>query len=392
MTIRSSLCVLFLTTIILPTASAGAAESPATPKQLDYSAAPFSTKRILDWGTRPDWSPDSQLIAFTEDEVRNTPAHEIDLKTGKVRCLTCHLGAQRNITRIYYLYDGSFLVLAPRQAAADGTPVRGQELFWMSQKLDALHPLEAPAFGEIAISRRPGPDGAIKIAWGDAGNNTSLLHMATLTWRHGDAALRDRRVLYDVSSPTNPSGMTVAEAYGFAHGDKAVTFYTIFEKGDVLDDEMVEVDLETGKISKLYGDPAHTETHLFPDERFGLEESNRASDPDGKWRGISSHPASFMGFMARRVKMPLPSPADLSDYAPHGRNKGFDRPFDLFIVRIDGAVPPRRLTDMGDFGATARQSVIAPDGQHIAYAVDPRSSPEIAGKGGLYVGIFSRPR
>lgn len=95
--------------------------------------------------------------------------------------------------------------------------------------------------------------------------------------------------------------------------------------------------------------------------------------------------------MAKRASLPLPTPAELADYAPHGRNKGFDRPFDLFIVRIDGSAPARRLADMGEFGATARQSVIAPDGMRIAYVVDPRTSPEIAGKGGLYIGEFKAP-
>ncbi|MED5546450.1 MAG: hypothetical protein VYD90_14495 [Pseudomonadota bacterium] len=354
----------------------------------DYMAAPFSAKRVLDWGTRPDWSPDGTKIAFTEAESRNTPAHELDPATGEVRCLTCHLGGQKDVTRIYYLYDGSFLILAPRRPAEDGSPVRGQELYWMSSELGPLLPIGATGFGEIAITRTPDADGAVRIAWGDAANNNSLLTTAKLSWAQGRPVLREERVLYDARAPDKPEGMTVAEAYGFMEEGRYVTFYTIFEKGDVLDDEMVKVDTETGAITPLYTSPAHTETHLFPDERYGLEESNRASDPDGTWRGLSSHPARFMAFMATRTRLDLPSLEELQDYAPHGANVGFDRPFDLYIVRIDGSQEPRRLTTMGDTTATARQSVISPDGIHIAYAVDPRESPEIAGQGGLYIGTF----
>jgi hypothetical protein len=370
---------------------ATARTAPAPAPALDYSTAPFRMERILDWGERPDWSADGKRIAFTESDVRNTPAYEIALSSKKVRCLTCHLGDRQAVTRIYYLPDNSFLVLAPKRRDAGGASPAGQELYWMSAALGPLVALDAPAFGEIAISQHPERTGAVKIAWGDAGGGGSLLHMATLFGSGSERRLRDRRVIYDVRAPGNPPSMTVAEAYGFARNDTAVTFYTIFERNGTLDDEMVSVDLASGKIASLYRDPAHTETHLFADERYGLEESNRASDPDGFWRGISSHPASFMGFMAKRVKMPLPSKDSLENYAPHGRLKGFDRPFDLYVVRLDGAAPPRRLTEISELGATAHQSVIARNGR-IAFAIAPRSSPELAGKGGLYVGTFAKPR
>ncbi|TYC97823.1 hypothetical protein [Novosphingobium sp. BW1] len=361
--------------------------------KIDYMTAPFKMERVLDWGNRPDWSADGKRIAFTESDVRITPGYEIDLTTRKVRCLTCHLGEEKTVTRIYYLPGGGFLVLAPKRPGSDGKrPVYPQELFWMSAALGPLQRLDAPAFGEIAISRMPGANGAVKLAWGDASDGRSLLRIGTLTVRQGQAVLDNRTVLYEAGSAKAPREMTVAEAYGFADDDKSVTFYTILKRDRLLDDEMVKVDVASGKVSALYTDPAHTETHLFPDEAFGLEESNRASDPDGKWRGLSSHPASFMSFMAKRTGMDLPSADDLKDYAPYGRLKGFDRPFDLYAVQVDMARPPRRLTNVSDLGATAHQSVIAPDGRHVAFAITSRSSPELAGNGGLYVGTFGAKR
>ncbi|TYC90664.1 hypothetical protein [Novosphingobium sp. BW1] len=108
----------------------------------------------------------------------------------------------------------------------------------------------------------------------------------------------------------------------------------------MLDDEMVKLDTETGVITALYTSPAHTERHLFPDDRYSLKASNRTSDREEKWRGLSSLPARFMLFMFTRIGLDLPSPEKLEDYAPHGAKVG----------------------------------------------VDPRASAELAGQGGLYIG------
>lgn len=354
--------------------------------------APFAVTRVLDRGSRPDWSPNGDKLAFTESDLRDTPGYELDLATKKVRCLTCHLGPVREVTRIYYLPDGSFLLLAPNLDHPTKNVSYGQELFWMPADLGPAQRLDAPAFGEIAISSTLEKDGSVVLGWGDASTEKSFLWTGRLTHDHDKVAIVDRKKVVDVDAPGTPASFTVLEAYGLAHDNKALTFYTVEEKNGTLDDDMFEVDIGSGVITPLYRDPAHTETHLLQDERYGLEESNRASDPGGAWRGISSHPAAMMGFLATQVKMSLSSPASLADYAPHGKLKGFDRPFDLFIVRIDGSEAPRRLTEFSELGATTHQSVVGRDPRKIAFAVDPRTSPEMAKKGGLYVGIFGTER
>ncbi|MBS7671177.1 hypothetical protein [Croceicoccus gelatinilyticus] len=355
--------------------------------QIDYMTAPYEIERVLDHGSRPDWSFDGTRLAFTEADTRNTPASEIDLATGEVRCLTCHLGEDRDVTRIYYLQDDSFLLLAPRRRDADGTRPSGQELYWMPATLGEVQPLEANAFGEIAISRNTGAGGTL-IAWGDASTGKSLVRMARLVVEDGEASLLDTRTLYDSTEPPTLAGVTVAETYGFSRGDSAVTFYTIMDRGDTLDGEMVEVDIASGKVTSLYSDPSHNETHLFADERFGLEESNRASDPQGQWRGLSSHGEGFMAFMQRKVDWPLPVPETLRSYAPAGPNAGFNRPFDLYVVDREDPSSPRRLTWFSDLGAEAHQSVISHDGKRFAFALKTREAVGFAGRAGLYVGTF----
>lgn len=50
-----------------------AAQDPSS-MHPDYMRAPFSAKRVLDWGTRPDRSPDGTKIARTEAKAAMRPA------------------------------------------------------------------------------------------------------------------------------------------------------------------------------------------------------------------------------------------------------------------------------------------------------------------------------
>ena len=84
-----------------------AAEAP-----VDYLNAEFAVERVLDWGERPVWSLDGTKIAFTKSDVQDSPAYEMDLQTRNVRCLTCRWGANGLVTRVYYLPDNSYLLLA----------------------------------------------------------------------------------------------------------------------------------------------------------------------------------------------------------------------------------------------------------------------------------------
>lgn len=358
--------------VVLPlcaTALAGCGDSGGTTTPtagIDYLSAPFEVRRVLDWGDRPNWSPDGRRLIFTESDARDSFAHELDLETGAVRCLTCQWGDAGLVSRIYHLPDASFLIEASRNPAGNtGIGFLAAELFWMpASAATPPQPLGAQASGEVAISRRGTPQDGFRIAWSSIG---TLGRMTTGRLVHDGsrAQITDQRTVSTQLALTGGPLAGYGETYDFARDDEAVTFWGI-ELG--VNGEMFEVDLASGAVRHLYQDPSHNETHLFPDERFGLEESNRASDPNGPLRGLSG---LFAG-------------------GGTGVAPGIGGAFDLFVVALDGTNGVRRLTHVSDIGGQASQSVPAPDGRRIAYVLDAPSSGPYADMGGLYIGEFKR--
>jgi len=140
----------------------------------------------------------------------------------------------------------------------------------------------------------------------------------------------------------------------------------------------------------MYEDPAHNETHLFRDERFGLEESNRDSDPAGALRGISGLDAASLRATAAGLGVKVGSAEELAAYAPFGKLRGVGRPFDLYVVKMDEPLRIRRLTHVSDLGGAAHQSVPAPDGRRIAFALQAPPTGPLQGRSGLYIGWFGK--
>ena len=90
---KPRLATSLLSAALLAAAFSGAASSAqakdAKDAKIDYLTASFHQERLLEWGNRPNWSPDGRRIAFTKDDLVDSPAYEIDVRTKKIRCLTC---------------------------------------------------------------------------------------------------------------------------------------------------------------------------------------------------------------------------------------------------------------------------------------------------------------
>jgi hypothetical protein len=142
------------------------------------------------------------------------------------------------------------------------------QLFWMPKSLGKPVSLGTGAMGDIAIARTPNADKSVNVAWSRPRDQGLQLVMGKLKNDGRTAQFSDIQLLYDYKIG-QPSETSFPEAYEFIDDGRAVMFWTIEPK--TADSEMYKVDIATKAVSKVYATPAHNETHLFPDERYGLE-------------------------------------------------------------------------------------------------------------------------
>ena len=376
----------FVSALALLASGAAVAAEPAPAPTLDYLNNKFEVERVLDWGDRPVFSPDSKRIVFTVDDWHDTPAYEMDLATRKVRCLTCRFGASGNIRRVYYLNDGSYLLTGPASLETASTTIGAKPgtssanyVYWMPADASMPpQPLGATVDGEVAIDYDYSPQGTTRIAWGEILEQQRTF-VGEVVNDGKRAALVNRTLLYDgkAADPDRPA--TYTETYDFIDGGKSVLFFSQ-QRGKPFNG-MYKIDIATGKMTQMPTDAQHNETHSFPDVRFGLEESNRGSDPTSPYRGISGHWASSF---VRSLKMIGVSDAEAAALAVHYAGK----PFDLY-VHDWVSDKRRRLTTANDVNGEAHQSTPARDGKHIAYSIRPALNGTFTGKAGIYIGTFS---
>jgi len=376
-----------LVSVMALIAAGAAIPARAAPPTADYLHDKFEVEQILDWGDRPVFSPDSKRIAFTVDDEHLGPAYEMDLATRKVRCLTCRFGANGVVARVYYLSDGSYLLTGPASLETAETtlgakpqPARGTYLYWMPA--DASSPpqtLGASAIGEIALDYDHSPPGEMRIAWGE--NQPKCRMMMGSVVNDGKRAWLVNRTILHTDPPSDPSSLvTFTETYDFIDGGKSILFFTA-EKGKPYNG-MYKLDIATGQTTSLRTDAQHNETHSFPDVRYGLEESNRASDPSGSYRGVSGHRGPVLASLLSLVGVP--------DAQALGDRYG-NKPFDLYVLDWQTG-QRRRLTTTNEQGGEAHQSTPARDGKHIAFSIRSAVNGEYTGKTGLFLGTFHSGR
>lgn len=364
---------------------ASSAQPAATPTP-DYFSDKFEIERILDWGDRPVWSPDSKRVVFTRDYREFGPAYEIDVATRQVRCLTCRWGASGLVSRVYYLPDSSFLIVAPpslgtAETTRDGKPnfVSGNDLYWMPADASLPpQPLMASAMGEIALDYDHSSPGEMRIAWGELGEKPRML-TGNVVHDGKRAFLVNRTILYTSSLKDPKSPVSLLETYDFLDGGKSIAFATV-ERTNPPRAAMYKLNIANGEVTAMPHDGQQNETHSFPDLRYGLEESNRASDPSGPYRGFSGNrPWAFTWGLDL---LGIPNAKALGE-----RYGG--KTFDLYVLDWQTG-KRRRLTNVSDIGGQAHQSSPARNGRQVVFTMEAPKTGPYAGKGGLYIGTFRK--
>ena len=75
-----------------------------------------NVRRLTDWGSRADWSPDSKKLIFMSKEYGDV--FELDVATGKTRPLTFHF-PHKGFYRAYYLPNNDILLTGARDFHTD---------------------------------------------------------------------------------------------------------------------------------------------------------------------------------------------------------------------------------------------------------------------------------
>lgn len=272
---------------------------------VDYLNAPVVETQVFDWGHRPAWSPDGTKLAFLglQHHFGAGYAYELDLATGEVRCLTCHL-ENGSVLRVYYLPDGSFLFQAPATPLYPTSPVDTSipehfncavagrehqlgmgtddvsglfrcELYWLPATLEGpLQPLGVHSFEEAAID-----PSSSRISWvvpASAATPDWQIWIGELVHDGQQAQLVSRQQVLTTfpASVVEPPLLAWIEVMDFFVERDAVLLYArLVGPENQGDGEVLELDLTTGVLTNHSHNPAHEEAHLFfPDDTFGLNE------------------------------------------------------------------------------------------------------------------------
>lgn len=269
---------------------------------------PEDTRVLVDFGQRPDWSPDGSTIVFL-DESPLGGIWTVDVDTGEATDVTGDL--DQRFTRAQYLSNGDLLVCGPTSGPSP-TPERPEAgrftavMFVLRAPFDGQpEPLGIPCWEGVAAS-----SSSMRIAWNrsdidytDTDLADRVINGITEVWTgevvdvDGRAAVVGARPVLDRDSF---GSLAVFEAQGFRPPDDdelIVTAYA-YQGGEVLG-----IDLTTGEVRNYSNSSAYEEAEgLDPSgdsvlverdlEYDGLEPGAldiwRLSLDDGSWERLTT--------------------------------------------------------------------------------------------------------
>jgi hypothetical protein len=214
---------------------------------------PDDTRLLVDFGQRPDWSPDGSTIVFL-DESPLGDVWTVDVESGETTELTGDLDLDHRFTRAYYLSDGDLLLCGPTSGPTP-TPERPEAgrftatMFLFRAPFDsAPEPLGIPCWEGVATSST-----SMRIAW----------NHSDIDYTDSDLAERVINGINEVWTGERPvldresfGALAIFEVQGFRPPDDdelIVTAYA-FQSGEVLG-----VNLETGEVRNYSNSSAYEE-------------------------------------------------------------------------------------------------------------------------------------
>jgi hypothetical protein len=301
---------------------------------------PPEMEQLTYFGERADISPDNSKIAFMAKSFGD--AFVIDLKTRRIRCLTCNVpGAV--FLRVMHLSNGDYILIGPDHFEDIRiSRTRDNELWYLSKEPGSkpvkfgVKMSEGAAVSKknmrISYSILPAQDSSL-------GPNESKMVVADVDVSGGQPKLVNPKVTYE--SKTADCRL---ESQDFYDNDRKMTFTCYEPKGLA---SVMSIDFATGAVANMSKAPGtYNEVEgIFPDGQYTLVEMDRQCDQLGGRRGSSN--------------------------------------IDIWKLKLDGTGKEiTRLTHFNDYeGGKASNPVVSTDGRFFAFQAARTTDPAGVGYG-----------
>lgn len=301
---------------------------------------PSNIEVLTHFGERADFSPDNQGIAFMSKSFGD--AMVIDLKTRKIRCLTCNVPAAAFL-RVMHLSTGDYILIGPDHFEDIRiSRSRDNELWFLSKERGSKPVKLGQKMSEgAAVSKKN-----LTMAFSQLGaqapdlpKGASRIVMANLDLSGSTPKLVNKKTIHESMDPS-----CVLEAQDFYDNDTKLSF-VCYEPEDRA--SVMGLDLKTNQItnySKLPGSYNETEG-IFPDGLYTCVEADRQCETLGGKRGSGN--------------------------------------IDIWKLKLDGTGKDFvRLTHFNDYeGGKASNPVVSTDGKFMAFQFARTTDPAGVGYG-----------
>ena len=242
---------------------------------------PKSIEVLTSFGERADISPDNGSIAFMAKSFGD--AFVIDLKTRRIRCLTCSIPGAAFL-RIMHLPSGDYMLIGPERFKDLQTSRQAENELWYLSRKEGSKPvrLNQRMSEGAAVSKKN-----MRIAYSETSRQfpempkgmSRLVVADFVVNSDGSAALTGKKTVHE----SKDAGCTI-EAQDFYDNDTRMTFTCYEPKGKA---SVMSIDLAAGKVTNQSNAPGtYNEVEgIFPDGKYTCVEADRQSqqygDPGG---------------------------------------------------------------------------------------------------------------